>query len=168
MAEGLAHYGFYPNSAHSQDFILECDQNQNPTGRVYVRDIMDSHGDKMILEARGGQEVLEVYESAVKVRPRSGLVEMTAIPFNGMENFGLPTWLDTYEIFEGFSKEFRRIYGQLTGVRGLSEKMVGLSGISLQKFVKEDAGFLKWIETLKAKSPETSEKCSTNVSEISH
>ena len=144
MAEALAYYGFYPNSAHSQDFLVECDEHRKPTGRIYARDIMDSDGDEMILKARGAWEVLDIYKHTQKIRSWPGKVLMWAMPFNGQH---APEWMKKYQFNLKFYEKFIARYSELTGVKGLTVPD-NFKDKPLEKEVKEDPNFLGWIEKI--------------------
>ncbi len=42
-AELFMHYGIIYNSPHGQNFLVEVDKNEKPTGKLYARDYADSH-----------------------------------------------------------------------------------------------------------------------------
>lgn len=42
-AELFMHYGIIYNSPHGQNFLIEVDRNERPTGKLYARDYADSH-----------------------------------------------------------------------------------------------------------------------------
>lgn len=148
MAEGLAHYGFYPNSAHSQDFTMEFNEQREPTGRIYVRDIMDSDGERMILEARKASEVLDIYKTTTKITAWTGKVYMKAIPFNGTNP---PEWLNIEKFMHGFYVGFTQRYSHLTKVTGF-EKPRDSSWFILEKHVGENVAFKQWVERLRTHS----------------
>lgn len=42
-AELFMHYGIIYNSPHGQNFLIEVDKNEKPTGKLFARDYADSH-----------------------------------------------------------------------------------------------------------------------------
>ncbi|MCC2677824.1 MAG: hypothetical protein K0R29_400 [Pseudobdellovibrio sp.] len=42
-AELFMHYGIIYNSPHGQNFLVEVDKNERPTGKLFARDYADSH-----------------------------------------------------------------------------------------------------------------------------
>lgn len=148
MAEALSHYGFYPNSAHSQDFLVELDSRGEPTGRIYVRDIMDSDGEQLILEARNANEVLNIYKTTEKISAWSGKIYMKAIPFNGQEP---PPWLNETTFMQGFISSFNDLYEKITGVKNMPEPS-DISWVIIEKSVESDSDFKNWVESLRRKT----------------
>jgi len=118
MSEGMLHYGFFPNSGHAQDYLLEADAQLKLTGAIHMRDIMDSNAEKFILEARGATALIDVYENhMVKLKMYEGWMASGAYyeAFNGMQK---PDWVasNAKDIFWlGFNERFEELTGSPRG-----------------------------------------------------
>ena len=153
MAEEAAYYGLSPNSAHSQDYIIERDENGKPTKRIYARDLMDSDVDEMILQARHGTRVLEIFKRAKELQIWKGKVLMRPIPFYVIR---WPKWITDNRFIEmmrgGFHEKFISRYKQITGVQDFTSSPYSYE---LERYFTHEPNFLNWLKKIRSRDPVT-------------
>jgi hypothetical protein len=112
-AEFAAHTGLTYDSPHSQNFLIELDANMKPTGRIVLRDFVDSYAQEDILKAAGKAEFLRTWDSGNIHR---GSLDVAVGTMHGND---FPSWLNE-EIYSSwgadFYREFDREFSRLTGI----------------------------------------------------
>lgn len=94
-AELFLNYGIVYNSPHGQNFLIELDRNEKPTGRIYARDYADSHLFEPIMKARPlGADVLEHYKTFVN-GSNTIMTESASLFFGPYYNgsMKIPSWV---------------------------------------------------------------------------
>ena len=95
VAELFLNYGIVYNSPHGQNFLIELDRNEKPTGRLFARDYADSHLFEPIMKSRPlGTAVIEHYKTFVN-GSNSILTESANLIFGPYYNGSLkvPNWV---------------------------------------------------------------------------
>lgn len=120
LAELFARTGILPIAANSQNFLVELDWKNRPTGRIIVRDIGDSKIIRQFFKSIGREDILTAWDEERILRERAqvvvGILGNTAVP-EWLErtghNPGDTRFYETWgvEFFEEFDKEFKRQTG---------------------------------------------------------
>lgn len=94
-AELFLHYGIVYNSPHGQNFLVEVDKDEKPTGKLYARDYADSHLFEPIFSRTDhGRAVLEHYRTFTGNHNQI-LTETIPLRFGPYHNgsFDKPSWV---------------------------------------------------------------------------
>lgn len=89
LAELFVYAGVSLSSTHSQNFLLELDKDQKPTGRIVIRDIGDVILQKEYFEIVGRPDILRIWE------PESITQGHTIIGYGLLHGGKAPGWIDT-------------------------------------------------------------------------
>jgi hypothetical protein len=121
LAEFAALTGMVYDSPHSQNFLVELDNKNKPTGKIVLRDFGDTYLSKEYFEAAGREDILKAWDQS-NIKPK--YIPMAVGILHGNK---APTWLnvkDNYyskvsydqwgrEFFGAWDKEFLK----QTGIR---------------------------------------------------
>lgn len=119
LAEFAALTGMVYDSPHSQNFLVELDNKNRPTGKIVLRDFGDTYLSKEYFEAAGRTDILTAWEQS---NIKSTYTPMAVGILHGNTP---PTWLDAKtnyfskksydqwgrEFFTEFEKEFTKQTG---------------------------------------------------------
>lgn len=112
MAEFTASTGVTYDSPHSQNFMVELDENMKPTGRIVLRDFGDSYIVKEFVENTHNKEMARIWESgnvnSRKLQMAVGLLHGNQAP-DWMSPKAYSEWSENY--FKVFEDEFSQITG---------------------------------------------------------
>jgi hypothetical protein len=89
LAEVYALTGMSYDSPHSQNFMIELDENNKPTGRIGLRDMGDSYMTEDIFEAAGKGDIPKRWELDNVLR---GHLQVSAGLLHGNKD---PSWMQT-------------------------------------------------------------------------
>ncbi len=115
IGKALAQYasamGATYDSPHSQNFLIELDENMKPTGRIVLRDLADIYLMKEFYTNINRQDLIESYTKERNVQ--AGRIPVIFGPLQGGH---APSWINyrSYDFwlesfFESFNQEFSRI-----------------------------------------------------------
>ncbi|EQC46266.1 putative lipoprotein [Bacteriovorax sp. Seq25_V] len=113
MAEFSALTGVYYDSPHSQNFMIELDENKKPTGRVVLRDFGDSYLNRDFVSQTAHASILNIWEKDNIV---SGKFP-TAVGL--LHGNSAPSWLtlnDYKRYGETFYKEYEKKFSEISGI----------------------------------------------------
>lgn len=174
LAELGLNYGLIPDSAHGQNFLIELNAKGEPTGKIFVRDFVDSYLVQPLVEAQGGQKIVDLY----KKNEEPAYLTKTKVfsyfgPFHGSQP---PTWVKDLKAYQNrfllsySSTAERLLSGQKLnpvekGTFGLIGNWQGggniLSYYTAQKSMVGDARFEKLISARKALADSRAKTCAT-------
>lgn len=113
LAELSAKTGITYDSPHSQNFLVELDEKNKPTGRIVLRDLGDSNLVSEIVEAHGRKDLVKTWAPS-SVRRASFKAHIGI--FHGTP---LPGWMDEADFTawgKDFFEEYNREYSRVTGI----------------------------------------------------
>ncbi|GAB4414516.1 MAG: hypothetical protein OHK0056_21390 [Bacteriovoracaceae bacterium] len=148
MAEFTASTGVTYDSPHSQNFLVELDENMKPTGRIVLRDFGDSYILKEFVENTHNKEMVAIWEAenvnSKKLNMSVGLLHGNQAP-SWMTAEAYTEWSERY--FKTFEDEFSQITGvPLTELKktqyGWREKYSYFS----KSYDTKSINWKKWIE----------------------
>lgn len=113
-AELAAYTSAYFDSPHSQNFMIELDENMKPTGKIVLKDLADTYLIKKFIQNSTGSAIAEIWDESHLLEdmwPNSiGFLHGNSPPREWMD-------LDKYK---GYATEYFKVYDQrfseLTGV----------------------------------------------------
>lgn len=115
MAEFSAMTGVYYDSPHSQNFMIEFDENLKPTGKVVLRDFGDAYLSKDFISQTARKDILDIWEADNVVKGRFP----TAVGL--LHGNRAPSWLSP-EDYKSYSDEFYKVYEKrFSDLTGISE-----------------------------------------------
>jgi hypothetical protein len=112
IAELQVHFGMTLDSPHSQNFLVELDEQLKPTGRIAVRDFVDSNISQDYLSRVGATELLNAW-------PNDSTLEGQLSPYFGpLHGNEPPSWAKgrTDDWAGKFCNEFASTMSEITGV----------------------------------------------------
>ncbi len=148
LAEFSAYTGVYYDSPHSQNFMIELDQNFKPTGKIVLRDFGDAYVLDEFVKNTDFKGVAEIWErdnvSHMKFKTAVGLLHGNAHP----------DWINsnTYKQWgEDFYKEYERLFSEISGVPESELKAVGMGSngsfsYHYKHYQTNSAAWLRYIE----------------------
>jgi len=113
LGELAAKTGITYDSPHSQNFLVELDENNRPTGRIVLRDLGDSNLVGDVFEAHGKENIVKAWDASA-VRKRSFKSHIGI--FHGTP---LPGWMDEGDFTQwgkDFFAEYNKEYARITGL----------------------------------------------------
>lgn len=119
LAEFIAATGVAYDSPHSQNFLVELDKHNKPTGRIVLRDFGDSYVNEKFMDAIGKSFIATKWE-------KSNIVKSIHADVGILHGNKAPTWLSTDSISltssnsynkwgADFYREFRKEFTKQTG-----------------------------------------------------
>lgn len=103
LAELAAKTGVAYDSPHSQNFLVELDENMKPTGRMILRDMGDVYLTRDILEAQGNKALADSWPTENLIKGR------VSAAVGIMHGNHLPSWL-TEAQYTAWGVEYYKIY----------------------------------------------------------
>lgn len=113
LAEAAARFGLTYDSPHSQNFLVELDENMKPTGKIVLRDIGDSYASEDFFKAKKMGSFLNRWEPDNIVK---GGLSMAVGVLHGNE---FPSWMSEAEYMRWgnqFYEEFEKTFSSMTGI----------------------------------------------------
>jgi len=114
LAELAARTGVTYDSPHSQNFLVEFDQNMKPTGRIVLRDLGDVYVNREFTEAMGRRDVAAYFEHDNVV---SRSIPMAVGVLHGNQD---PSWMSSLiykEWGQKFFREFNKTFAEISGIK---------------------------------------------------
>lgn len=131
LAELSGRTGVTYDSPHSQNFLVEFDQNLKPTGRIVLRDLGDSYVNKEFVTAMGRPDVAAFFEHDNIV---TKYIPMAVGVLHGNSD---PSWMST-RIYREWGNEFFRMFNKtFAEVTGLKETDIPLKVSQNGKYFSE-------------------------------
>lgn len=124
LAEFSAYTGVYYDSPHSQNFMIELDQNKKPTGRIVLRDFGDAYLNRDFISQTAMSSILDIWEADNVIAGRYN----TAVGF--LHGNKAPTWLSTTEYQswgKTFYKEYEKHFSEITGIEPATLKLTNIT-----------------------------------------
>lgn len=137
LAELFVMTGQTLDSPHGQNFLVELDKNEKPTGRVILKDLGDSYLLKEYFEAVGRTDITNVFYK------ENVLSKQVPVAVGLLHGNSAPSWLDlnTYGNWgEDFFKEFNLMVSDMTGVP--VDRLVQNPSVNRHKFGYHSGGFV--------------------------
>lgn len=131
-AELSAHFGLTYDSPHSQNFLIELDQNMKPTGRIVFRDFVDGYAQQDFLMAANQEAFLKSWDQ------NNITVGRLKVWVGVMHGNVYPSWLDDTkykqwgeDFYVAYEKEFSALSGvDISAMKNIS---LGQSGRYFKK-----------------------------------
>ena len=114
LGELAARTGLQFDSPHSQNFLVELDENMKPTGRLVMRDLADLYVDTTFIKAIEGENSKLISNFTQK----SNLHDHIAAAFGPLHGNIKPAWVpeDKYSLWKDvFFKEFEKSFLEISG-----------------------------------------------------
>jgi hypothetical protein len=149
LAEFAARTGLTFDSPHSQNFLIELDQDMRPTGKIVIRDFGDSYALKEWFVAKGKMDFLANWESdnivAGKLRVSIGILHGNSFP----------SWIDDvqYNVWGGdFYAAFEDEYSRDTGIskKQLSQELERSGRYFRKVYPDNTSGWKRFLRSLTA------------------
>lgn len=128
LAEMAAHFGFYYDSPHSQNFLIELDHKMKPTGKIVLRDFGDIYVQKEFLSMKNRYDIINSYA------PHGNVVETLApVSVGPLHGNKFPSWI-TLGIYDQYLKAFyeswEKRFSELTNIprSQLEQTRMGIDG----------------------------------------
>lgn len=110
IAELFAMTGLAYDSPHSQNFLVELDNNFKPTGKIVFRDLGDSYAAQEVIEALGQTKLLKIWERGNMLKGRIMIAQGV------LHGNSKPSWISEKQynaygtaFFIEFEKELSRV-----------------------------------------------------------
>jgi len=155
LAELFVMTGITLESPHGQNFLIELDANEVPTGKIILKDLGDAILSRLHFEATGNQKILETFSNRKNIFPKK-----TPVLFGLLHGNVPPPWIGQKDVnlyAQNFFLEFQKTVQHMTKIP--MEDIMGnskiYSNINLYdvSYIKMDSpGFSKFLEKLKAMS----------------
>ena len=138
-----ATFGFTFNSPHSQNFLVELDENFKPTGKIILRDIGDLEVSRELMDQLGKKDIYKMFNPFF--RTRKGFSMKMAL-IHGTKK---PEWMSKDEYKKWgieFFQTFEETFSSITGVdrSSLGPKTLKLGGSILPNGGKIDFDGASW------------------------
>jgi hypothetical protein len=150
LAEFTASSGVFYDSPHSQNFMIELDQDLKPTGRIVLRDFGDAYAVREIVEQTAHADLLAIWEQG---NIRTGKAPQYVGLLHGNQ---APEWLSkekyygwSESFFENYEKRFAAITNVDIGILNesqLSKGYTGVSGYAGKSYDITQEGFAAYLE----------------------
>jgi hypothetical protein len=112
LAELSAHFGITYDSPHSQNFLIELDENMRPTGRIVLRDFGDAYISREWFQALGHDDFIKKWEAENII---DGYLHSAVGIMHGNH---YPSWMNDAayidwgrDFYETYDQEFSKITG---------------------------------------------------------
>lgn len=105
LAELAARTGLQFDSPHSQNFLVELDQNYKPTGRIVLRDLADFYVYEKFLKA--AHPYAQYY--LAKFTQKRNILNYIAAGFGPLHGNKEPSWVD-YKQYAAWEKDFHKSF----------------------------------------------------------
>lgn len=155
LAEFAALTGMVYDSPHSQNFLVELDNKNRPTGKIVLRDFGDTYLSREYFEAAGREDILRAWEQS---NVKSKYIPMAVGILHGNK---APSWLDTETNYyskksydqwgRDFFAEWNREFLKQTGVKlnSVNEKIIRNGKYVQNPYATADVQGLEFIELVK-------------------
>ncbi len=164
LGEFAARTGMQFDSPHSQNFLVEFDQNMKPTGRIVFRDLADLYISEDFMRALNAnpEQYLKMFSQ------KDNILNIIAAGFGPLHGNKFPSWITDYDytswssdFFQAFEKEFMQVSGlDLTSFKIENHQMHGLYFSNRYK-VRQNAQADQFWQNMKTlKSPRGIFNCS--------
>lgn len=112
-AEFFAKTGIWLDSPHSQNFLIELDKNDRPTGKIVLRDLGDIYLHRPTLVALGRGDI------AKKFSEQKNVISYAMISFGPLHGNSAPSWVSAEDYLqwgEEYKRGFWREFSARTGI----------------------------------------------------
>jgi hypothetical protein len=114
LGEFAARTGLQFDSPHSQNFLIELDENMKPTGRLVLRDMSDLYVDLKVVGALQGEDS-EILKNFTQ---KENMLSYTAAAFGPLHGNKKPAWVSERRyskwkdvFYEEYKNSFRAVSG---------------------------------------------------------
>lgn len=125
LAELFSMTGLTYDSPHSQNFLIELDENDRPTGRIVARDFGDSYLSREYFRAAGAMDIYRIWERDNRV---SGNISVGAGPLHGNS---YPSWMGRPEYVDWSRTFFREFNSEISRIAQATPHELGRSAYEL-------------------------------------
>lgn len=127
LAELGLNYGLIPDSAHGQNFLVEFNREGTPTGKIYVRDFVDSYLVQPLVAAQGGKRVIDLYKANEPEYLLTNRLNGYFGPFHGSRP---PSWVSSPDKYmKRFHKAYTATAERILNGKQLTALAVGPNGL---------------------------------------
>jgi hypothetical protein len=157
IAEFVMRYGLILNSPHPQNFLIEVDRNNKPTGRIFFRDTADAQPQADIVERMPfGAKLLKFYKTLEQSeRGNKSVRDLIHVAFhplyNGTGPSWAPTWGTNWDTY--FYHAVKMVAAKLFGATGDTPKtkieiVRGADYWTWKLSLKGDPAYLNWLSKI--------------------
>lgn len=167
LAELAATTGLTYDSPHGQNFLIELDANERPTGKVVLRDLGDVYGTKKIFSETSLSSRIPDFSGTIQ--------EQMYVGFGPLHGNKHPSWV-TFENYSDLTstmlESFRKRFIEVTGIHPdniptfNANAGIGFSYRSFSITVKESDDWVLYLNAVDCFSGATTSKSGENCAEL--
>jgi hypothetical protein len=102
-AELFTKTGIWLDSPHSQNFLIELDKNDRPTGKIVLRDLGDIYIHRPTLAALGREDITKRFSE------KKNIINYAMLSFGPLHGNIPPSWVNTID-YSQWGVEFKRSF----------------------------------------------------------